>query len=82
MMAGVSLKDACELIGIGDRTWRDFEQKNPDFRRKRKQWQGMLKARAKVNIAEQVFGNKEKGIELLTNTDIFSIYFSFPYCYC
>lgn len=63
MMAGVSLKDACELIGIGDRTWRDFEQKNPDFRRKRKQWQGMLKARAKVNIAEQVFGNKEKGIE-------------------
>lgn len=63
MMAGVSLKDACELVGIGVTTWREFEQKEPNFRRKRKKWQGMLKARAKVNIAEQVFGNKEKGIE-------------------
>lgn len=63
MMAGISLKDACELIGIGDRTWREFEQKNPNFRRKRKQWQGMLKAQAKLNLAEHIYGNKEKGIK-------------------
>lgn len=63
LMAGVSLKDACTLLGIGYTTWNDYERKNPDIRRKRKQWQGMLKARAKMNIAEHVFGNKTKGIE-------------------
>lgn len=63
LMAGVSLKDACALLGIGYTTWNDYERKNPDIRRKRKQWQGMLKARAKMNIAEHVFGNKKKGIE-------------------
>lgn len=63
IMAGISLQDACELVGIGTTTWREFERREPNFRRKRKQWQGMLKARAKVNIAEQVFGSKEKGIE-------------------
>lgn len=63
IMAGISLQDACELVGIGTTTWREFERREPNFRRKRKQWQGMLKARAKVNIAEQVFGNREKGIK-------------------
>lgn len=63
MMAGLSLKDACALLGIGCSTWNDYERKNPDIRRKRKQWQGMLKAQAKLNIAEHIYGNKKKGIK-------------------
>lgn len=60
LMAGVSLKDACTLLGIGYTTWNDYERKNPDIRRKRKQWQGMLKARAKMNIAEHCFWEQNK----------------------
>lgn len=63
LMAGVSLKDACTLLGIGYTTWNDYERKNPDIRRKRKQWQGMLKAQAKLNLAEHIYGNEKKKIK-------------------
>lgn len=63
IMAGISLKDACELVGIGATTWREFERREPNFRRKRKQWQGMLKAQAKLNLAEHIYGNKNKNIK-------------------
>lgn len=63
IMAGISLKDACELVGIGATTWREFERREPNFRRKRKQWQGMLKAQAKLNLADHIYGNKKKGIK-------------------
>lgn len=62
LTAGLSLKDACTLVGIAYSTWNGYEQKDPSLRRERKKWQGMLKARAKLNIAEHIFGNKKKNI--------------------
>ncbi|MBP2058596.1 hypothetical protein J2Z60_001784 [Lactobacillus colini] len=59
MIAGLTLKDACELLDIGTTTWRDYERKNPDMRRKRKGWQGMLKARSKMLIADQIINRKD-----------------------
>lgn len=63
LMAGLSLKDACTLLGLGYTTWNDFERHHPDIRRKRKQWQGMLKAQAKLNLADHIYGNQKKGIK-------------------
>lgn len=54
MVAGMSLKDACSLLEIDVSTWRRFEEKSPDYRRKRLKWQKMLKARAKMNIAKAI----------------------------
>lgn len=54
MVAGMSLKDACSLLEIDVSTWRRFEEKNPDYKRKRLKWQKMLKARAKMNIAKAI----------------------------
>ena len=63
LTAGLSLRDACALAGIAYSTWNGYEQNNPSLRRERKQWQGMLKARAQMNIAEHIFGNKKKKIK-------------------
>lgn len=63
LMAGLSLRDACTMVGLAYSTWNGYEQKDPSLRRKRKQWQGMLKARAKMNIAEHIYGNKKKNIK-------------------
>lgn len=63
LVAGLSLRDACALAGIAYSTWNGYEQHNPSLRRERKQWQEKLKARAQLNIAEQIYGNKKKGIE-------------------
>lgn len=62
LVAGLSLRDACALAGIAYSTWNGYEQHNPELRRERKQWQEKLKARAQLNIAEQIYGNKKKGI--------------------
>lgn len=63
LMLGLSLKDACELEDISTSTWRRYETKHPDIRRKRKRWQKALKVHAKANIAEFIYGNKKKNIE-------------------
>lgn len=63
LLIGLTLKEACEIEDISTSTWRRYEEKHPDIRRKRKRWQKSLAIRAKANIAEQVFGNKAKGIE-------------------
>lgn len=57
MVAGLTLKDACSLLEIDVSTWRRFEENNPDYRRKRLKWQGMLKAKAKMNIAKAISEN-------------------------
>ena len=59
LMLGLSLKDACELEDISPSTWRRYEAKHPDIRRKRKRWQRALELRAKVVIANKVY-DKEK----------------------
>ncbi|MBP2058988.1 hypothetical protein J2Z60_002189 [Lactobacillus colini] len=54
MIAGLTLKDACELLDIGTTTtWRDYERKNPNMRRKRKGWQGIMP------IADQIINRKD-----------------------
>ncbi|QLL69588.1 hypothetical protein [Lactobacillus sp. 3B(2020)] len=63
LMAGLTLKDALALVDIAYTTWNGYERKDPSLRRKRKQWQGMLKAQAKLNIAKYVYGDKRSGIE-------------------
>ena len=59
LMLGLSLKDACELEDISPSTWRRYEAKHPDIRRKRKRWQKALEIRAKVIIANKVY-DKDK----------------------
>lgn len=59
LMLGLSLKDACELEDISTSTWRRYEAKHPDIRRKRKRWQKALEIRAKVIIANKVY-DKDK----------------------
>lgn len=59
LMLGLSLKDACELEDISTSTWRRYETKHPDIRRKRKRWQKALEIRAKVIIANKVY-DKDK----------------------
>lgn len=55
MITGLSPKDACLLLNVSVSTWRLYEKDHSDIRRKRKQWQGMLKAQAKINIANQLW---------------------------
>ena len=59
LMLGLSLKEACELEDISTSTWRRYETKHPDIRRKRKRWQKALEIRAKVIIANKVY-DKDK----------------------
>lgn len=59
LMLGLSLKDACELEDISTSTWRRYETKHPDIRRKRKRWQKALEIRAKVIIANKIY-DKDK----------------------
>lgn len=63
LMVGLTLKEACEMEDISTSTWRRYEEKHPDIRRKRKRWQKALKVHAKANIAEFIYGNKKKNIE-------------------
>lgn len=59
LMVGLTLKEACELEDISTSTWRRYEAKHPDIRRKRKRWQKALEIRAKVIIANKVY-DKDK----------------------
>lgn len=59
IMSGISLKDACLLADTNYSTWSDHERADPDLRRKRKAWQSMLVAQAKINISKQVFNNHD-----------------------
>ena len=63
LMVGLTLKEACEMEDISTSTWRRYEEKHPDIRRKRKRWQKALKVHAKANIAEFIYGNKKKNIK-------------------
>ena len=58
LMVGLTLKEACELEDISTSTWRRYEAKHPDIRRKRKRWQKALEIRAKVIIANKVYDNQ------------------------
>lgn len=64
MVAGMSLKDACSLLEINVSTWRRFEEKNPDYRRKRLAWQKMLKAKAKNLIAKAILKDNDVGMAI------------------
>lgn len=59
IIAGLTLKDACSLLEITYTTWNNYEKKHPDILRKRKAWQGMLKAQAQANIARVVMNDKD-----------------------
>ena len=59
LILGLSLKEACELEDISTSTWRRYEGKHPEIRRKRKQWQKALIIRSKVIIANKVFDKKK-----------------------
>lgn len=59
LILGLTLKEACELEDISTSTWRRYEYKHPEIRRKRKHWQKTLLIRAKVIIANKVFDKKK-----------------------
>ncbi|MCW4387005.1 hypothetical protein [Limosilactobacillus oris] len=55
LMLGMNLTEACYVEDISTSTWRRYEEKHPDIRRKRKRWQKALEIRAKVIIANKVY---------------------------
>ena len=59
LMLGMNLTEACYLEDISTSTWRRYEEKHPDIRRKRKRWQKALEIRAKVIIANKVYDKKK-----------------------
>lgn len=59
LMMGLTITDACYVEDIATSTWRRYEEKHPDIRRKRKRWQKALEMRSKMIIAERIY-DKEK----------------------
>lgn len=59
LLLGMNLTEACYIEDISTSTWRRYEEKHPDIRRKRKRWQHALEIRAKVIIANKVY-DKDK----------------------
>lgn len=59
LLLGMNLTDACYIEDISTSTWRRYEEKNPEVRRKRKRWQKALQIRAKVVIANKVYDKKK-----------------------
>lgn len=59
LLLGMNLTEACYIEDISTSTWRRYEEKHPEIRRKRKRWQKALEIRAKVVIANKIY-DKEK----------------------
>lgn len=60
IIAGCTLKEACEQIEITPNTWRNYCKRHPDILAKFSKWKKELEARAKLNIAIKI--TKEKDI--------------------
>ena len=59
IVAGCTLKKACEQIEITPNTWRNYCKRHPDYLTKFAKWKNELESRAKVNIALKIINEKD-----------------------
>lgn len=59
IVAGCTLKKACEQIEITPNTWRNYCKRHPDYLTKFARWKNELESRAKVNIALKIINEKD-----------------------
>ena len=59
IVAGCTLKKACEQIEITPNTWRNYCKRHPDYLTKFAKWKNELESRAKVNIALKIIDEKD-----------------------
>lgn len=59
IIAGCSLKEACEQIEISTNTWRRYMKRHPSYVAKFARWKKELEARAKLNIAMKITNEKD-----------------------
>ena len=59
IIAGCSLKDACEQIEISTNTWRRYLKRHPSYVTKFAKWKKELEARAKLNISMKIRDEKD-----------------------
>lgn len=59
IVAGCTLKKACEQIEITPNTWRNYCKRHPDYLAKFAKWKNELESRAKVNIALKIINEKD-----------------------
>lgn len=58
-LLGYNMKEACEIEDISVSTWRHYEERHPDIRRKRKRWQAALEKQSKAILAKKVYEDKD-----------------------
>lgn len=58
------MKEACEIEDISVSTWRHYEERHPDIRRKRKHWQNALEKQSKAILAKKVYEDKDEGMAM------------------
>lgn len=58
IIAGCTLKEACEQIEITPNTWRNYCKRHPDILAKFHKWKNELEARARLNIAMKITNEK------------------------
>lgn len=59
IVAGCTLKKACEQIEITPNTWRNYCKRHPDYLTKFAKWKNELESRAKVNLALKIINEKD-----------------------
>lgn len=59
IIAGCTVKEACEQIEISTTTWHNYCKKHPSILPKFAKWKKELGARAKLNLAEKITQEKD-----------------------
>lgn len=59
IIAGCSLKEACEQIEVTSNTWRNYCKRHPSILAKFAKWKKELEARAKLNVAVKISNGKD-----------------------
>lgn len=59
IIAGCSLKEACEQIEVTPNTWRNYCKRHPSILAKFAKWKKELEARAKLNVAVKISNDKD-----------------------
>ena len=59
IIAGCTVKEACEQIEITPMTWRNYCKKHPDILPKFAKWKKELGARAKLNLTMKIINEKD-----------------------
>lgn len=59
IIAQIPLTTACSMLGFTYRTWHNYEKAHPEIFTERKQWEGTLKTKAKLNVADAIINKRD-----------------------